>query len=119
MFTPTRADNWLGLNIQGDIGPYTMYTSQRGQMVVFPRVPPLNPPTPSQEAMRDVFRQAAAKWRTLSKQQKAEWAELAWRANLGITGFNLWTHYFRSPNYASLEALELRTGITVTRPTAV
>lgn len=117
MHSLTKADNWLGLNIQGDIGPYTMYTSQRGQMVCFPRVPPLNPPSPIQEALRDVFRQWAEAWSTLSRAEKAAWATLAWRCNLGITGYNLFCHYARSPNYQSLIALERRAGITVTRPT--
>ena len=119
MFTPSKTDTWIGLNIQGDVGPYTMYTSIRGQIVAFPRVPPLSPPSPSQEAIREYFRQAAREWRALTAEERAGWAKLAQACNLGITGYNLWTHYVRAPNYDSLVVLERRAGFSVTRPPAI
>lgn len=108
--------SWIGLNVQGDIGPLTLYTSARGKLVGFLRAPPLNPPTPTQEAIRDIFRNAAALWRALTRDQRSEWKQLAERANLGITGYNLFTWYTRHRDKPAIEVLELKTGITVTLP---
>lgn len=107
---------WIGLNIQGDIGPLTLYTSQRSKIVGFLRAPPLNPPTAVQESIRELFREAARQWRALSRAEKDDWAELAARLNAGITGYNLWTHFVRTPNFDALAVYEQRAQITVTRP---
>lgn len=110
---------WLGLNLQGDIGPITFYTSARGKAVAFPRVPPLNPPTLLQEIIRERFRNAANQWRSLSPLQRSQWLELADACNLGITGFNLFTHFACTGNFDGLRPLEQEAGFTVTRPTKV
>jgi hypothetical protein len=110
------SDTWIALNIQGDVGPLTLYTSARGKLVGFLRAPPLNPPTPTQEAIRDIFRDAATAWRALTRAQRADWKRLANRANLGITGYNLFTWYTRHRDYPSIHVLELKTGIEVALP---
>jgi len=110
---------FIALNIQGDVGPITTYTSQRGKVVTFPRMPPLNPPTPIQEIIRARFQNAAIQWRALTANQRAQWNVLADRCNLGITGWNLFTHFACTGNFDGLRPLELRAQITVTRPTQV
>lgn len=107
---------WLALNIQGDIGPLTLYTSSRGKIVGFLRAPPLNPPTPTQEAIRDIFRNAATQWRALTSDQRIAWRTVATRCNLGITGYNLWTWFYRARYAAGLRVLELKANITLTLP---
>lgn len=110
---------FIALNLQGDIGPITCYTSQRGKVVTFPRVPPLNPPSPTQEVIRERFRQSAVLWNALTPQQRAAWLTLADRCNLGITGYDLWTHYAICQDFCSLDPLERFAGITLTRPAKV
>lgn len=110
------SDTWIGLNIQGDIGPITLYTSQRNKIVGFLRAPPLNPPTPKQEIIRDIFRTAATQWRALTTPQRTDWARLADRCNLGVTGYNLFTWYSYRRNYASLNTLQIKAKITLTLP---
>lgn len=107
---------WLGLNVQGDIGPLTLYTSQRGKLVGFLRAPPLNPPTPKQETIRDIFRNAATAWRGLTTGQRVQWRTVADRCNLGITGYNLFTWYFRKRHYPGIQVLELKAQISLTLP---
>lgn len=109
--------NWLGLNVQGDIGPITLYTSARGKLVGFLRAPPLNPPTAKQQVIRERFQIAATKWREATATTRLQWRQLARKANLGITGYNLWTWFCYTANEASLRSLELTTGQQVTRPT--
>lgn len=103
----------IGWNIQGDLGPVTTYTSQRGALVVFPRSPPLAPPSPGQQAMRNVWRAAAQLWRQLPNEQRARWKNLAERARLRMHGYALFVYYVRTADDATLSTLERRTGITV------
>lgn len=110
------SSTWIALNIQGDIGPLTLYTSSRGKIVGFLRAPPLNPPTATQEAIRDIFRNAATQWRALTSPQRADWRTVAQRCNLGITGYNLWTWFYRSRELDSIRVLELKAQITLTLP---
>ena len=120
--TPTMAhdfgkkDRWLGMYITGDIGPLTFYTSQRAKLVVFPRAPPLNPPSATQETIRELFRTYAASWRALTNAQRQQWLTIARKANLAITGYNLFFWFCRSRDEAELRTLERQTGITLTRP---
>lgn len=102
--------------ITGDIGPLTFYTSQRAKLVAFPRAPPLNPPSPTQEIIREYFREQATAWRNLTNDQRAQWLEAAKRCNLHITGYNLWCWFYRSRNEQQLQTIERQSGITLTRP---
>lgn len=108
--------NILALNLQGDIGPITFYTSSRGKMVAFLRAPPLNPPTAKQETIRDIFRNAASQWRALTPGQRTEWQQVADRCNLGITGYNLFTWYSHKRHYPGIQPLEEKARITLTLP---
>lgn len=79
----------LGWNQQGDLGPITTYTSKTGKLVVFPRSPPLNPPTPEQTAMRQRFKLIAALWRMMTHEQKQKWRTAAEKHRLRMTGYGL------------------------------
>jgi len=116
MHTLGPNDNWIGFNIQGDIGPLTLYTSARGKLVGFLRAPPLNPPSPTQEAIREYFRQCAAEWRSLSTDQRNQWLQAARRARISIGGYNLYTWFWRTRNEDQLATIERQSGITLDRP---
>lgn len=108
--------SYLGLSIQGDLGGITTYTNHRGKVVMFPRASPLNPPSPAQEAQRDVYRRIAAAWRDYTPQQRQAWLTCARRAGLIIGGYQLLTWFAVSRNEPALRTLERQTGITLRRP---
>lgn len=110
-----NSNQWrmIGWNIQGDLGPITTYTSRRGRLVLFPRSPPLAPPSPGQAAMRDVWRAAAQLWRLMAPNQRNAWMQLAQRAKLRMHGYALWVYYVRTADRATIETLQRTTGITV------
>lgn len=111
-----KESRWLGMYITGDIGPLTFYTNQRAKLVAFPRAPPLHPPSTTQEAIRELFRDYATKWRALTHAQRAQWLSAGRKANLAITGYNLFFWFCRSRDEAELRTIERQTGITLTRP---
>lgn len=80
----------LGWRPSGDIGPDTVYTSTRGEIVWFPRAPPLNPPTQSQTNQRKEMTRAAKAWRTLTPAQRENWEAATHRCSLKLTGYNLY-----------------------------
>lgn len=108
---PERLFKWLGLNIQGDLGPLTMYTSRRGKLVVYGKAPPLTPPTQRQTTCRNKFRLVASLWRLMTKVQKTRWNEVEKRAHLGVTGYDLFTYYTLTHDRACIRTLEGQTGI--------
>jgi len=82
----------LGWDVTGDFGGLTAYDSKRRKIVMFPRSPPLNPPTQKQEANRDRFRAVAQWWCACSAEYRTAVNLMARRANLCITGYDLATH---------------------------
>lgn len=110
-----NSNQWrlFGWNIQGDLGPVTTYTSRRGRLVLFPRSPPLTPPSPGQAAMRDIWRAAAQLWRLLPPEKRQAWMQLAQIAKLRMHGYALWTYYVRTADDATIETLQRTSGITV------
>jgi len=106
----------LGMNVQGDIGPLTMYTSRRRKLVVFLRAPPLNPPSQTQEIMRDLFRNYAAAWRAAGQAVRDQWKQATQRANLSLTGYQLWVWFSRTRDEPALRTIERQSSLTLTRP---
>jgi hypothetical protein len=110
-----RTDNkilaLLGFSCTGDLGPWTLYTSARHQIVFYPRVPALNPASPLQTVMRDRWRQAAATWRMLTDTDRTNWEEASKRASLKITGYNLWVYYSTSNDRAAVDTIARQSGL--------
>jgi hypothetical protein len=102
--------------VTGDLGPLTFYTSQRAKLVAFPRASPLHPPTAAQESIREYFRTCAAAWRALNQQQRIDWQTAAKRCNLRITGYNLFTWYYRCRDTSELATIQRQSGITLAHP---
>ena len=112
-----RADNrllrFLGFRTQGDLGPWTFYTSKRHGLVWFAKSPPLEPPSDLQTHRRNQFRLIASVWRTLSRDQKNRWKTLAARARLQITYYDLFVYYIKTNDRACIRTLENQTKVTV------
>lgn len=93
---PNPAGKFLGLYVQGDIGPITYYTSARAKIVAFVKSPPLCPPTVTQQHMRNLFRLAARSWRSLDASTRALWQRIAEGAGLRAEGFGLYVWFQRT-----------------------
>lgn len=106
----------LGLNVQGDLGPLTWYTSGRGKFVWYPRAPPTEPASPIQAQLRAEFTAAAATWRSLTSDQRSNWELASQRARLRINGYNLWVWYSRVRNRQQLASIERAAGLSLTLP---
>lgn len=87
----------LGLNIQGDLGPYTCYTTKRRDRVVFLKAPPHTLPSHYQAHLRNKFRRIAVDWAKLSDADKATWELATKLAKTSCTGYDLFT-YAQFPN---------------------
>jgi len=103
--------NLLGLSPTGDIGPFTMYTSQRGRPVWFPKAPPLSPPSVRQVEQRNRWRVAALFWQSVPLQEKRNWRLAAQKAHLKITHHNLFMYYATTEDAATIRTVERESGI--------
>jgi len=103
----------LGLKIQGDLGPFTCYTSQRGRIVWFLKAPPKEPATWEQKMRRNVFAFAAQCWQTMEPETRQRWNEAARRANLRISGYNLLTYFISTDDREVLRTIMNQTGIVL------
>lgn len=82
-------------------------------MVVFPRSPPLNPPTIEQIFQRQAFVAAAAEWRLQGPETRAKWKRAARRAALKITGYNLWVYWRCTNDQETIRTIERQSGINL------
>lgn len=104
--TDRRFVSILGFRPTGDLGPLTFYTAKNGKIVVFPRAPPLQPPSQRQRHQRNLFRHAAAVWQTLPGSRRAQWTALARDNYLRITGYNLFVYYQLKHDAAAIRTLK-------------
>ncbi len=102
---------YLGFNSQGDLGPWTFYTSKRGALVYFIKSPPLEPPSVLQLSVRNSIRLAAYTWRSLTPQARDDWELVSKRAHLSIHGYNLFVFWLLRQEHAAIHTLERITGI--------
>lgn len=101
----------LGFRPTGDLGPYTFYTSKRNKIVIFPKAPPLNPPTYHQIVQRNRFRLAAKAWQTLPDNEQQNWEAVSKTAKLTINGYNLFVWYFLKDGEQTIQAFSDRYNI--------
>ena len=114
---PPSIFQFLGTNTNGDLGPYTFYTSARKRLVVFPKTWPKDPATYHQTLYRNRWRHAAARWRALDANTKLLWKTLAQKANLTISGYNLFIHYILGKGTQTVLTCQRITAIDVITPT--
>lgn len=97
---------FLGFNTQGDLGPWTFYTSKRKGLIFFQKSPPLEPPSRKQIHQRNKFRLTGMIWRSLTPDQRDAWSRAAVAARLQITGYNLFTYYVTRNDLAVINSVE-------------
>ena len=104
---------YLGLKIQGDLGPFTCYTNKRGLVVWFLKAPPQEPPSWIQTHERNMWRYVGWAWAALTRPQRDQWEQTARRARLRITGYNLFTYFQITDDEAVMKTVEHQTGLTL------
>lgn len=114
---PPSIWQFLGVNTNGDMGPYTFYTSHRKRLVVFPKSWPKDPATYHQKLNRDKWRHAAMRWQSLPQSVRDDWKRLAKNANLTISGYNLFLHYITGKGTETVKTCQRLTRIDVLTPT--
>jgi len=97
---------YLGLKIQGDLGPFTCYTTKRGRVVWFLKAPPKEPPTWQQVLQQNLFRYVSWAWRALTPPQRDDWDRIARHASLRITGYDLFTYLQTTDDHSIIAAIE-------------
>jgi len=102
---------YLGFNTQGDLGPWTFYTSKRKGLIFFVKAPPLEPPSPLQIHQRNKFRLAGYVWRTLPEPVQKEWQRAALAARLRITGYDLFVHWICRQDDSYIATIERQSRI--------
>jgi hypothetical protein len=107
---------FLGINTQGDIGPYTMYTAKDRGLVVYLRSPPRKPPSRRQISQRNKLKLVAFLWNTLSPATRSAWHQAARSAHLRVTGFNLYTYATLTANAAAVATVATQTRIALEPP---
>jgi hypothetical protein len=101
----------LGFNCTGDVGPWTLYTSKRGALVFYPRVPALSPPSAQQFSQRQRFSQAASLWRMMPQSARDNWELATKRASLKLTGYNLFTFWYTRRDLDIIRTIERQTSL--------
>lgn len=114
---PPSIWQFIGVLTNGDLGPYTFYTSHRKRLVVFPKTWPKDPATYNQTLNRDRWRHAGIRWKALSQSTKSAWSQLARDGNCTVTGYNLFIHYIVGKGSGTIQTLQRNTGIDVITPT--
>ena len=104
---------FLGLLTNGDLGPYTMYTSQRNRLVVFQKTWPKDPATYNQTLHRNRWRHAAVRWRGLEQSLRDDWERLSKAGHCTVTGYNLFIYYITGKGTAAVRTIERQTKILV------
>lgn len=108
--------NLIGLVLWGDLGPITMYKNHRNQMVAFLKTYPDRQASQAQAYYRDQLTIAAAEWRGLTAQQKADWQRAASKLSLHCTGYGLFIHARMGHDPAVVTTVERQSGISLYQP---
>jgi len=103
----------LGTVLNGDLGPYTFYWSQRGHRVMFLKTWPKDPATYNQNLNRNRWRHAAARWKALDQQTRDDWITMGRNANLTISGYNLFIFYITDHGTKAVETIQRLTKMDV------
>lgn len=107
----------IGNSMQGDLGGFTCYTSVRNKVVWFVKSPPLEPASPTQRAIRNLFIMNAIVWRSMSIDSRSTWNAAAVQARLRIHGYDLFTWWMRTKDNATLATIERSSGVAIAKPT--
>lgn len=103
----------MGLNPAGDIGPYTVFRTRRSGVVWFPRAPPKMAPSYLQRRNRNTWSFAARVWSGSTPDDRQNWMDAARRAQLSISGYNLFIFYQVTKDRSVIETIQRKTGIVL------
>lgn len=109
----TKILRFLGFNTQGDLGPFTFYTSKRKGLVFFVKAPPLEPASIAQQHQRNRFAMASGSWRQMTVHQRAQWQLAAERAGLKVTGLNLYMYWVLKQDNEVLATVSRQSGVVL------
>jgi len=109
--------NWLGMNLNGDIGPLTIFRAKRGRHVAFEKSIIEVPATRAQLVQRKFFTRAAVSWANLSIEEKNLIKQAAIIADLRITGYNLWLSVLATQDLSIWKTIEAQAGFALPTPT--
>ena len=106
----------LGIEVQGDIGPWTVYTDRFGRKKWFLFSPPTKPATEKQVAQRNRFKTAQANWKNLTAAQKFDLEEACLKLSIVMTGQNLFISAQLTGKQDALQVIARQTNLNL--PTA-
>lgn len=101
----------LGIRIQGDLGPVTIYVSRRHQVVWYDKAPPLEPPSHQQRLQHAKWRSAARSWRYLTQEERGRWTAAVKRCHIPLTGYNLFVGLYTNPDPMALQTIARRANV--------
>jgi len=120
MLTATdRKMKLLGFKVQGDLGPFTCYTNRKNQLVWYIKAPPIEAPTDQQVLQHNNFAAIGRVWQMLDPDERARWKRMAHRANLRITGYNLFTYWMLSGDIEVMLTISNQVGMSIMLPEPV
>lgn len=114
---PPTLFQMIGYLTNGDIGPWTFYTSTRGRLVFFPKTYPKDPATYHQTLYRNKWRHAGLRWQLLDQTTKDLWELAAKRNHLTVSGFNLFIFYILGNHTKYIETIERISNVDLQTPT--
>lgn len=107
---------FLGLEISGDLGDFTMWRTRRGKIVCYPRTVPGTVPSVAQQNHRQHFRESVARWNLLTPQQKADYESASKALSLPMTGHDLWIRWTFAGSLAEANTIQRLSGFTLILP---
>jgi len=113
MYVKDRRLNFLGFRPTGDLADLTAYPTAQGQVVWFPKSPPLKPPSSRQIHQRLIFREAALGWNRLQQETRDDWNTAARRAHIYLTGYLLYMVWTLTPDRPAIRTIERLSGVTL------
>ena len=116
--SPVKSAAILGLQVQGDLGPFTTYTQFKGgkrSIVLFPKIWLSDPTTLKQLNHRNRIRAAARQWQRLTANDRLQWMTASRRLSFAANGYAIWTWWQMKRDESSLKTIERQSGITLRR----
>ena len=98
---------WAQCNfdIAGDVGDYTVWTTQRGKQVWIKRAPPDKPPSNKQFKQRARFRKAMENWKLVTPDDREKWNKIAFSLSICASGMNLHMSLGLNPDHENFLAV--------------
>jgi len=111
-YTPPKFFAFMGINMQGDLGPITTYKNLRGKQIFYPKSPPLSAPSPLQNLYRAQFRALAKTWLVLTNEEKANWEKVTKVNRIFANGIALFFWYCKNADGRRLKTFCRNAGLT-------